>query len=98
MRNGRAWWPWLAALAAVVAVLALAAVTFAPLAGKDGLQISANRAQLTGGFVLAAAVPLIVVLRWGRRQSRELSAAVAPGPDVPSAGTVRSGRTAGRKM
>ncbi|TDD87307.1 NACHT domain-containing protein [Actinomadura rubrisoli] len=74
MRNGRAWWPWLAVLAAVAGVLALAAVTFAPLTGRDGLQISANRAQLTGGFLLAAAVPLVLALRWAGQRSRELRA------------------------
>lgn len=42
-------------LAAVLGVLALGMVPFARLAGKDGLQVSANRAHLTGGLVLTAA-------------------------------------------
>ncbi|MUN41629.1 NACHT domain-containing protein [Actinomadura litoris] len=82
MRNGRAWWPWLVLLAAVAGVLVLAAVTFAPLTGRDGLQVSANRAQLTGGFVLAAAVPLISVWWWARRRTRELAARAVPAPDA----------------
>ncbi|WP_165975312.1 NACHT domain-containing protein, partial [Actinomadura rubrisoli] len=82
MRNRRAWWPWLAVLAAAAGVLVLGAVTFAPLTGKDGLQISANRAQLTGGFVLAAAVPLILAWRWARRRSRELAVQTVPVPDA----------------
>ncbi|MEU9872525.1 NACHT domain-containing protein [Actinomadura sp. NPDC048021] len=81
MRNREVWWPWLAVLAAVVGVLVLAVVTFTPLTGKDGLQVSANRAQLTGGFVLAAAVPLILALRWARQRSRELAAAVVADPE-----------------
>ncbi|WP_242908230.1 NACHT domain-containing protein [Actinomadura terrae] len=82
MRNGRAGWPWLVFLAAVAGVLVLGAVTFAPLTGKDGLQIAANRAQLTGGFVLAAVVPLISVLWWARRRTRELAAQAVPAPDA----------------
>ncbi|WP_149263998.1 NACHT domain-containing NTPase [Actinomadura sp. K4S16] len=82
MRNGKVWWPWLAVLAAVVGVLVLAWVTFTPLTDNGGLQVSANRAQLTGGFVLAAAVPLVLALRWARQRSRELVAAAVPGPEV----------------
>ncbi|GAA4309441.1 hypothetical protein ACFQY7_10910 [Actinomadura luteofluorescens] len=55
MRNSKAWWAWLMVLAAVLGVLALGMVPFARLADKDGLQVSANRAHLTGGFVLTAA-------------------------------------------
>ncbi|TYK51438.1 hypothetical protein [Actinomadura decatromicini] len=47
VRNNRAWWPWLVLLAAVVGVLVLGAVTFAPLAGADGLQVAANRFRRT---------------------------------------------------
>ncbi|WP_242895240.1 NACHT domain-containing protein [Actinomadura litoris] len=82
MRNGRTRWPWLVFLAAGIGVLVLAAVTFAPLTGKDGLQTAANRAQLTGGFVLAAAVPLISAWWWARRRTRELAAQAVPDPDV----------------
>ncbi|QXJ24050.1 hypothetical protein AGRA3207_005301 [Actinomadura graeca] len=82
MGNGRAWWPWLAVLAAVVGVLVLGVVTFAPLAGEDGLQVSANRAQFTGGFVLAGAVPLILAVRWARRRSSELATPTVPAPDA----------------
>ncbi|MFI0409193.1 NACHT domain-containing protein [Actinomadura sp. 3N508] len=84
MRNGRAWWPWLAVLAALAGVLGLGVWTLASLSGKDGLQTSANRAQLTGGFVLAAAAPLILALRWARHRSRELSVHVVPGLDALS--------------
>ncbi|GAA4102416.1 NACHT domain-containing protein [Actinomadura miaoliensis] len=81
MWGGR-WWPWLAAHAVTAGVLVLGAVTFAPLGGKDGLQISANRAQLTGGLVIAAALPTVGVWRWARRRSRELRVAAAPSSDT----------------
>jgi hypothetical protein len=57
MRGGKGWWPWLAPLAVMGGLVVLEAVTFTPLGGKDGLQISSNRAQLTGGFLIAAAIP-----------------------------------------
>ncbi|MEV4005326.1 NACHT domain-containing protein [Actinomadura sp. NPDC049753] len=46
------------------------------------MQVSANLAQLTGGFVLAAAVPLILALRWARQRSRTLAAAAVPDADA----------------
>ncbi|WP_131739451.1 NACHT domain-containing protein [Actinomadura roseirufa] len=82
MRKGGVWRPWLVFLAALAAVLGLAAVTFAPLGGEDGLQNSADRAQLTGGFVLASAVPLISVWWWARRRSRDLAAQAVPSSEA----------------
>ncbi|MFI0405522.1 NACHT domain-containing protein [Actinomadura sp. 3N508] len=81
MRNGRAWWPWLAVVSVVVGVVGLGVVTFAPLAGKGGLQVAANRAQLTGGFVLAAAVALVSTSVWARRRSRALAEQSVSSPD-----------------
>ncbi len=82
MRGGRGWWPWLAALGVTALMLVLIMVTFAPLSGKDGLQNAANRAQLTGGLLIAAAVPTVAVLGWARRRSRELRTAAAPTTDT----------------
>lgn len=82
MRNGRAWWPRLAVAAAVVGVVLLGVATFAPLTGEDGLQIAANRAQLTGGFVLAAAVELVSTSVWARRRSRALAGQSVSAPDA----------------
>jgi hypothetical protein len=42
------------------------------------LQSSANRAQLTGGFVLVVAGSAIAVFRWARQRSNALRAATAP--------------------
>lgn len=82
MRDGRAWWPRLAVAAAVVGVVLLGVATFVPLTGEDGLQIAANRAQLTGGFVLAAAVELVSTSVWARRRSRALAGQSVSAPDA----------------
>ncbi|TDB96617.1 NACHT domain-containing protein [Actinomadura sp. 7K534] len=78
MRYGRARKPWLVLATVTAGLLALAAITFWPLTAEDGLQDSANRAQLTGGFLLAAAVAWTGVAVWSRRRSRE--ARTIPGP------------------
>ncbi|SPT64150.1 Predicted NTPase (NACHT family) [Actinomadura madurae] len=80
MGKGKGWWPWLAVLAAVAGVLALAGWTFEPLLfgkDKDWLEEAANRAQLTGGLLLGAAVALVTTVRWARQRSRRLGAAPA---------------------
>ncbi|MEU6040581.1 hypothetical protein ABZ801_34790 [Actinomadura sp. NPDC047616] len=82
MARGKGWWPWLGVLAAVAGVLVLAGVTFHPLLdkGKAGLEEAADRAQLTGGLLLGAAVALVSAVRWARQRSRRLGAA-APAAD-----------------
>ncbi|GAA4626965.1 NACHT domain-containing protein [Actinoallomurus vinaceus] len=82
MRGGKGWWPWWVAVAVAAGMLVLVGVTFAPLGGKDGLQNAANRAQLTGGLLIAAAIPTIAVAGWARRRSRELRAAAGPTVDT----------------
>ena len=79
------WWRWLAVAAVVSGLLVLAAVTLAPLAGRDGLLVAANRAQLTGGFVLPAVLAVVAVLGWARQRTtptpevhRAAATAVAP--------------------
>ncbi|WP_329087366.1 hypothetical protein OG979_28820 [Actinomadura citrea] len=81
-RHGRSWWPWLVAAVTVTMLLGLVAVTFEPLGRKDGLQIAANRAQLTGGLLIAAAIPAMAVVIWAHRRSLQARTVTVPTTDA----------------
>ena len=75
MRSVKGLWPWVVAGIVVVGLVALLVVTARPLGGHEGLQASANAAQLTALLITAGAAAL-GAMAWAWRTTK--TAVTAP--------------------